>query len=184
MRAVRERPELTLRPNRPVYYTLSSRSLKALSAADLRPTARGVAIRREYLDEEGAPLRGPVPAGALVRVRLMVHVEAGQLYVAVDEPLPAGLEPIDPRLAITGPPRRGVALPAGVRDGRGAFNHVELRDERVMFFADALPAGTWALTYDARATSRGEFVAPPARVHPMYQPEVYGETAVSVLEVR
>jgi uncharacterized protein YfaS (alpha-2-macroglobulin family) len=53
----------------------------------------------------------------------------------------------------------------------------ELRDDRVVYFVDALPAGVSRYRYLARATTIGTFQAPPARVEEMYVPETFGRTA-------
>jgi uncharacterized protein YfaS (alpha-2-macroglobulin family) len=60
----------------------------------------------------------------------------------------------------------------------------ELRDDRVLFFVDQMPAGLYHYRYLARATTLGRFVVPPTRAEEMYQPEVFGRTAASTLEVR
>ncbi|MEL6180662.1 MAG: hypothetical protein AAFS10_17005, partial [Myxococcota bacterium] len=182
-----DHPRLTLRPHSgggALYYTLTSRSLRALAADDLQPISNGMTLHRVYLDGAGNPFKGSVPAGSVVQVMLMLHNPSKATYVALDDVLPAGLEPIDPNLAITGRKHHRVALPYGVRDGAWAFNHVELHDDRVTMFADLLEPGVYRLMYRARATTLGEFVAPAARVHPMYQPDVYGRTATSVMEIR
>jgi uncharacterized protein YfaS (alpha-2-macroglobulin family) len=54
----------------------------------------------------------------------------------------------------------------------------------VLFFVDSMPAGLYRYRYLARATSLGRFVVPPTRVLEMYQPEVFGRTGASVVEVR
>ena len=61
---------------------------------------------------------------------------------------------------------------------------VELRDDRVLFFVDQLPAGLWHDRYLARATTFGHFVVPPTRVEEMYEPEVFGRTGASEVTVR
>jgi uncharacterized protein YfaS (alpha-2-macroglobulin family) len=60
----------------------------------------------------------------------------------------------------------------------------ELRDDRVLFFIDDMPAGLYRYRYLARATALGRFVVPPTHVEEMYQPEVFGRTGASVVEIR
>jgi uncharacterized protein YfaS (alpha-2-macroglobulin family) len=58
-----------------------------------------------------------------------------------------------------------------------AFDHTELRDERVAAFAERLPAGVYEYTYLARATTPGRYLAPPTRAEEMYAPELFGRSA-------
>ncbi len=60
--------------------------------------------------------------------------------------------------------------------GRG-FNHVEMRDDRVLLFADSLRAGIHTHRYLARALSSGVFGQPGTKAEQMYAPEVFGRSA-------
>src|SRR2546425_925603 len=79
-----------------------------------------------------------IPLGQLVRVRLSVHAEEKQNYVAIDDKLPAGLEPLNASLATTGSVAQGKITPELER-GLSALSYSEVRDARVAFFADELP---------------------------------------------
>jgi uncharacterized protein YfaS (alpha-2-macroglobulin family) len=122
--------------------------------------------------------------------------------VAIDDPLPAGLEAVDSSLAtnVLPPPLRRSrdadceeceveAGDAGLGVAQGhaylSLQHrQELRDDRVLYFVDHMPAGVTRFRYLARATSAGRFVVPPTRAEAMYEPEIFGRTAASTLEVR
>ena len=67
---------------------------------------------------------------------------------------------------------------------RGGFDHVERHDDRVQLFATRLSEGRHEFTYVVRATTAGTFRTAPARAEEMYEPEVFGRTATSVIEVR
>ena len=96
----------------------------------------------------------------------------------VDDPLPAGYEPILGSLVtesrergwgrLRRPKRRG-----GDYWGTG-FDHVESLDDRVLLFATTLKAGVWEYRYLARAITRGSFRLPSTRAEQMYRPEVFG----------
>jgi hypothetical protein len=92
--------------------------------------------------------------------------------VAVDVPIPAGLEIVDGTLAST-------AASAG-EDGPGGFwspfDHRERRDDRMVVFSEVLPAGVHETTFVARATTPGTFVSRPAQAEEMYAPEVFGRS--------
>jgi len=135
-------------------------------------------------------------AGELVLVDLTLVTPAPREYVVLDDALPAGLEAIDPKLFTTADwlKNAGLAEDAGCEGCeaergsddapgfRAPYDRSEIRDDRVLFFVDRLPAGLWHYRYLARATTLGRFVLPPTRVEEMYEPEVFGRTAA--LEVR
>lgn len=58
------------------------------------------------------------------------------------------------------------------------FYHREDRDDRLLLFADNLPAGVHHYEYLARAVTPGTYVVGPLRAEEMYNPEVFGRTGV------
>jgi alpha-2-macroglobulin len=148
------------------------KSLRAVTAESLARGAPGAppGVARELL------------AGALVLVELTVVAPATRAHMVLDDPLPAGLEAIDPRLATTAAWLNvdGMEEP----EGNAIYDRTEVRDDRVLFFAAELPPGLHHYRYLARATTLGRFVLPPTRVEEMYQPEVFGRTGASHLVVR
>ena len=126
-----------------------------------------------------------VKAGARVRVKLTMVAESQRTHVALIDPLPAGLESLNPDLAVT----QSVPPPAVDGDGTGGdvaymppwwarwYEHEQLRDDRTEAFTTLLPAGTYTYSYVARATTPGSFVVPPTRAEEMYAPETFGRTA-------
>ena len=67
---------------------------------------------------------------------------------------------------------------------RGGFDHVERHDDRVQLFATRLSEGHHEFSYVVRATTAGTFRTAPARAEEMYEPEVFGRTATTVIEVK
>ena len=139
---------------------------------------RGFVVKKgvEILDVTGkaTALKGKwsLRRGDTVRVTLQIRSCQPRRYVVVDDPLPAGLEPLDTSLYTSS---------TGLRSNQilkktSRCNHHELRDDRVLFFRDTMPAGTLTYTYLARATTAGTFVAPPAKAKEMYTPEIFGHT--------
>ena len=49
-----------------------------------------------------------------------------------------------------------------------------MRDDRVVLFADYLPAGTYEYVYTFRATLPGEYQVIPTTAQEFYFPEVFG----------
>ncbi|HEX8283426.1 MAG TPA: alpha-2-macroglobulin family protein [Pyrinomonadaceae bacterium] len=126
-----------------------------------------------------------VRAGARVRVRVRFFNPARRYHVALVDPLPAGLEALNPELATTGPLPRGAREEGVARYGRGVtdyyrywlgtwYEHQNLRDERAEAFAALLWEGEHEFVYFARATTPGLFVVPPAKAEEMYAPETFG----------
>jgi uncharacterized protein YfaS (alpha-2-macroglobulin family) len=127
----------------------------------------------------------------MVRVRVTVSPEAWGKHLAVDDPIPAGLEAVNTRLVTSGgPPKKNV------RRGRTGGEDPdieaqawrpaarELRDDRVLVFIDELPPGAATFDYLARATTAGTYVVPGVSAGEMYQPEITARTAPSTFVVR
>ena len=116
-----------------------------------------------------------IKAGALVRVNLSMQTPSRRYQVALVDPLPAGLEAVNPELL------GGEQTPPSSRlDGWWSnywFDHQNLRDERVEAFTNLLWEGVYHYSYLARATTPGQFVVPPCKAEEMYHPETFGRTA-------
>ncbi len=127
--------------------------------------------------------------GDLVLADIVVVTPKPRRFVAIDDPLPAGFEAIDMRLA-TSSRRPGFSMRGGGsneddEDGGGWASYTkEIRDDRVLFFVDDLPAGVYRYRYLARATSLGSFVVPPTKAEEMYAPEVFGRTPAGKITVK
>jgi len=174
------------------------------------PDQQGIQVERWYEDyETGKPIIS-VTEGSLVRVRLRITVSADRQFVALTDPLPAGLEAVDLSLRTTGQlPGPGATVPeTRTEAGRGEgeegesdyypwgwyygswdagwwspFDHKELRDDRVVYVATVLWTGRYTATYVARATTPGTFVRPPAHAEEMYNPAVQGRSDGGVFTV-
>ncbi|HEX8492960.1 MAG TPA: alpha-2-macroglobulin family protein [Pyrinomonadaceae bacterium] len=119
-----------------------------------------------------------IKAGARVRVRLTMAAPSRRYHVALVDPMPAGLESLNPELATTG------AIPQdqqadNAKGGywwwyRSWFEHQNFRDERAEAFTSLLWEGVYNYTYVAQATTPGNFVVPPAKAEEMYHPETFG----------
>ena len=137
-------------------------------------------------DKEGAWV---IKAGATVRVRLTLVVPDQRYFVALMDPLPAGLEGVNLAFATSASSRLGNQQGGRRYDfyswyAMFAFNHREMRDESVVLFADRLPSGVYETTYLARATTLGRFVAAPTRAEEMYRPETFGRTSTDIVLVQ
>ncbi len=167
-----------------MYYRVGLRY--APRSLELDAASHGFEIERHYrgLDDEEDARRldngdWEIRAGARVAVELTLVAPSRRYHVALIDPLPAGLEPINPALAVSESPVDEASLR---RPERGWwwgpwYQHQNLRDERAEAFTSLLPGGVYHYRYHARATTPGEFVVPPARVEEMYHPETFGRSA-------
>ncbi len=133
--------------------------------------SNGFAITRKYTDDKGVE-KTSFKAGEIVRVELSVTADATRKWVAMVDPIPAGFEILNPKLA------SGTGSTASQ-----AWDHQEMRDDRMLWFADNMYRGTYTLTYQARATIDGTFSVLPATVEAMYFPDVRGRTGMTTVTI-
>lgn len=91
-------------------------------------------------------------------------------YVAVRIPFAAGLEPLNPNLA-TAPP---YAQPTGKMTRNADYALFE--DDRVTYYFDYLPKGTFDFFLRLEASISGTFTQPPARAEMMYHLGVFAQS--------
>lgn len=119
-------------------------------------TQQGFKYRREEMASDA-----PMKSGDLIEVELTIESKNDYEYVIIEDPKPAGFEPID--------------VQSGWQwDGLQAYQ--EFRDEKVAFFAERLPRGTHSLSYRVKAEIPGRFSALPTSVSAMYAPELKGNS--------
>ena len=170
-----------------LYYRLGLRY--APTDLKLPPYDAGFTVERTYeaVDDPADVQRDAdgawrIKAGARVRVQLTMVAPTRRYHVALVDPLPAGLEALNPALAVTG------SLPRDIGAGSQPtpyrywwwgpwYQHENLRDERIEAFTPLLWDGVWRYDYIARATTPGEFVVPPTKAEEMYAPETFGRGA-------
>ncbi len=174
-----------------LYYRLGLRY--APTDLNLEPLEMGFVVQRVYeaVDDPDDVTRDAdgvwhIRAGARVRVRLTMVADSRRYHVALVDPLPAGLEPVNPALAVSG------SVPQDPSGGNFRYgwwwwgtwyNHQNLRDERAEAFTPLLWEGVYEYTYIARATTPGTFIVPPAKAEEMYSPEVFGRSGSDVVIV-
>jgi uncharacterized protein YfaS (alpha-2-macroglobulin family) len=139
---------------------------------------RGYAVSRAY-QEIGADgsLRdaADLEVGDRVLVTLRIETPRPGHFVAIDDPLPAILEAINPEFR-TQQAGEGAAL-----DQAWAADYREIRADRVLYFCDHLPAGAFTFRYLARVRAAGKVTAPAVKVEEMYRPERFGLSATERL---
>ncbi len=149
--------------------------------------------------------------GDTLHGRLTIIVPEDRTAVAVEDFMPAGFDLINFNLATAdrtvlnggqGAPAnqwdtqavlneydgKGGYQYAGYDDGyygndAGRWNHVELRSDRLLLFADYLNKGVYTYDYYVQVTIAGELNNPPAVVSELYFPENFGRTAGEKIKV-
>jgi alpha-2-macroglobulin len=174
-----------------LYYRLGLRY--APDDLELDPLDMGFVVQRSYealdapedvyQDDDGV---WHVKAGTRLRVRISMVADNRRYHVALVDPIPAGLEIINPTLAVSG----SVPQDPTAQESRYGwwwwgpwYEHQNLRDERAEAFTPLLWDGVYEYSYIARATTPGRFIVPPAKAEEMYSPEVFGRSSSMVVIV-
>ncbi len=151
----------------------------------LKPLERGFSVVRTYEgiddpkdvqhEKDGS---WTIKAGARVKVHLRLYAPTRRYHVALVDPLPAGLEPINPELVGSQPDKTPPNSPIAPFESRYFYGNwyefQNLRDAQAEAFTSLLYGGAYDYSYTARATTPGVFVVPPPKAEEMYQPEVFG----------
>jgi hypothetical protein len=168
----------------------------------LKATDQGFTVYREYealpgpdgkVDPEAVKQTADgdwiVKATTNVKVTINLVVSDRANYVVVDDPLPGGFEGQNPKFVTAVAPMSSASgSHGGGYDGWWwgrwyTFSHTDLRDDRMLLFADQLPAGVYTYSYTARATTIGDFLLPPVKAEEMYEPERFGHGSSSRVTV-
>ncbi len=183
--------------NGTLYYSANLALYKPVE--QLEAESRGMTVQRQYCAVAGtldalawdenfgdcAPVNSARP-GDLVEVRLTLTLPRMRNYLILEDFYPAGMEPVDPTLNTevqegTEPETRRINT--GNVWWWPTFDHEELRDERAVFYARQLAAGTYQVRYFLRAAIPGEYRVLPANASEMYFPEVRGRSAGEVFTI-
>ncbi len=185
-----ESAELSLEPKGGrLYY-----ELRLAYGKDVLPARdAGFTVSRTLTLLEGEGTQSQVTPGSLVQVDLRISTPIDRTYVAIVDPLPAGLEAVNTFFATSASSLGDEGGDSGgyggyyggfedtaADDGRTwsdwVFNHREILDDRVQLYADWMPAGVHTYSYVARATTPGTYSHPAATAEEMYRPENFGRT--------
>ncbi len=158
-----------------LYYTL-----RMIYAYKLNPIPfdEGFYVWKEILTLDGKEV-SRYERGKIYKVIVHIVTPETRLFAVVEDPLPAGFEPVQTDFATEA---SAVARQYWQEEYQqaghwwGSFDHKELYDDRILLFAQELFPGEHTQVYFVRASTSGEFIAPSAKVEEMYSPEVFGST--------
>lgn len=111
-----------------------------------------------------------IHSGDRIRVRLTLTARNDLEYLAIEDPRPAGCEPVDQL--------------SGWFWGGDVSGRREVREDRTAFFVSRLAQGTHILEYELRAESPGGYHVMPTRAYAMYVGDVFGSSGEDLLSVR
>jgi len=145
--------------------------LQPIDAEVLVEGARGQALHQQREAYERVALQdgAELVSGDLIEVELLLASKNDYEYLLIEDPKPAGCEPVD---------RQSGYLREGLRAYR------ELRDQRISLFVQHLARGQHSLSYRLRAEIPGRFSALPARIEAMYAPELRGNSGKRSIAIR
>jgi len=160
-----------------------------------QPLNRGMEISRAYFD--GACEEGCAPLSALelapdskLTARLTLTLPNDSYYVMLEDHIPAGTEILNQTLKTSQQGEDGTDIIVYDADhpfargwGWWYFNESQIRDDRISWTADYLPAGTYDLTYTLIPVQAGEFRVSPAHAWQAFFPDVQGTSAGTIFEI-
>ena len=146
-----------------------------------RRSARIAATRSrgsyQRINDDGS--LSPISATARVGDRVLVTLDfvapGRSSYVAIDDPLPAVFEAVNPEF-------KTQAMAGSELSNVYASDFTELRDDRALFFSNSMWPGKHQIRYLARVRATGSATAPPAKIEEMYHPERFGLSASLVVK--
>ena len=154
-----------------VYYDTAS--------ADARQGSRQLALTRTYalltpvkvkdrIVYRESAFTGTAKPGDVLSVRLAAAGSAEWRYLALEDPLPAGVEAIADTTAYP--------LEREAPDSWWYGSRVEYRDSRTVFFQETFDRGRYEFAYLVKVIAPGQFRAIPAQISPMYVPGVHASS--------
>jgi uncharacterized protein YfaS (alpha-2-macroglobulin family) len=158
-----------------LYYTL-----RMIYAYKLNPIAfdEGFYVWKEILTLDGREV-SRYERGKIYKVIVHVVIPETRLFAVVEDPLPAGFEPVQTDFATEASAVReqyGQEQYGQAGHWWGSFDHREFYDDKILLFAQQLFPGEHTQVYFIRAGTSGQFLAPAAKAEEMYSPEVFGST--------
>lgn len=166
-----------------------SRGEPARSPAETEAETRGFAVQRqirrvtaenrlgEQLTVEKAGDRIELVNGGVIEEHIQVVNPENRLFVVIEAPLAAGLEPMNPELAISPPEAR----PEGVNSLEP--DYMEMRDHTIAWYFNVLPKGTYDFYFRTRASFTGLFTQPGAYATMMYDLDKTGSSPGTFLQI-
>ncbi|MCO4746147.1 MAG: alpha-2-macroglobulin [Proteobacteria bacterium] len=174
--------EVTAKSGGPLLVLATSHFIPKAPGAEASPQAAGFVITREArpvlasalgdrIDLADGGVQFKLTSGDILEEHVQIVVPETRHYVAVDVPFAAGVELLNPALA-TAPPEATAS-----RQDTLAPSYIARLDDRVTYFYETLPKGTYDFAFRVKATTEGRFSQPPAQAKMLYSPDIRGQSA-------
>lgn len=153
---------------------------RQLPLKDQQPLTNGMRLSRVIKNltdpaRTGSP-EAPLQLGDEILISYRIQSDKSQSYLALEDALPAGLEMVNPNLAMFA---KTFSIPDEPGLETAMLSHSEMRDKQTNLYFDDFPAGSASYAVLARATSAGTFAWPSTQISPMYDSRFQARTAPS-----
>ncbi|MCD4654230.1 hypothetical protein K8T06_09870 [bacterium] len=184
-----EKLNLELKSGSSLTVQIETRGYPVLSSALLPGESRGFAVNRIWrlVDETGhagkkldlneAGKTISIDLGVIVEEHIQVINAEDRNYVVVKIPLAAGMEPLNPNLAISPPEATSDGILTKSPD------YMELRDDYAAYYYNDLPRGSYDFYFRTRVSFSGSFSQPGAWATMMYNMEETGASPGATITI-
>ena len=152
------------------------------SEVDTDRVDRGFRIERVVKNLTDATRAGtpnaPLKLGDQLLITYRLNTRKLQNFVALDDSLPAGVEVVNPNLALVG--KFYQLPPPDPQDRLLGLSYSEMRDRSALLYFDTVDPGSGTYSILARATAAGTFRWPATQVAPMYDSRFSGLSPSSI----
>jgi uncharacterized protein YfaS (alpha-2-macroglobulin family) len=167
---------ISIRGEGECYYYWQSSGIPVINAPE--EYIRGIKISRTYLDADGNPLD---LTNVALGTQVICHIEAQAVdkkleNVVINDLLPAGFEIENPRLKTT-------PLLSWLPEREAAIDYEDIRDDRLLLFADLYPNRSFEYYYSLRVVTAGVFKIPPVAAECMYNPLISGASSAGIITI-
>jgi len=157
------------------------------ATVDARQGSRQLALTRSYaaltpvkvkdrIVYRETPFTGTATPGDVISVRLTAAGSPEWRYLAIEDPLPAGVESIQDTTSYP--------LERETPNSWWYGSRVEYRDSRTVFFQETFERGRYEFAYLVKVIAPGQFRAVPAQISPMYVPGVHASSEPQAFTIR
>jgi len=182
-----------------LYYRVDLQTYQA--AEDAEAVNRGISLEREYyLAGDGCPggdectpidsiTLNPDDPTQMITVALTVNISNDVINLMLEDFIPSGSEILNQDFLTSQTVQES---PIDTYDPRSPFRHgwgwwyfnqPQIFDDRILWTADYVPAGTYTLTYNLIPYQRGFFQVLPSHAWMYFYPEVQGTSAGSLFTI-
>jgi uncharacterized protein YfaS (alpha-2-macroglobulin family) len=161
-----------------LYFTTTIRYL--LPPSQSNEADHGIEVTREYtVTVKNPSLSQKMESGTDMKVTLHLDLPESYRYVTLEEPIPAGYE-VAPQ---DNPSQNQYAFSSSGNPDQDYYWRRDVRDDKVVYFFNRLPAGRTTRSYTLHAETPGFYSILPAIASLTYFPEIRGNSGLVQVQV-